>query len=147
MQRDDLLQNYYRVLIGDNEEEKLKFAKMWTKWEMATSKLYVSPELLEKSDNEKFAIAFARIETHFFVNGAFLKKDDQLLADAYKIKDIPTTIVQGRYDMVTPPKSAYDLKKQLPNADLFMIPDAGHKDNEPGITDALVRATEKYKIS
>ena len=144
VQREDIIQNYYRVLTGDNEEQRQKFAKMWTKYEMATSKLYVNPDLIQKSDNDKFALAFARIETHFFVNGGFFK-DNQLLNDAHKLKDIPTTIVQGRYDVVCPTKSAYDLSKKMPHAELFMIPDAGHSCSEPGIIDALVRATEKYK--
>jgi len=144
VQRDDIIQNYYRVLTGDNEEEKLKYAKAWTKWEMATSKLHINKDLLDKGEDPKFALAFARIETHFFVNGGFFK-DNQLLNDAYKIKDIPTTIVQGRYDVVCPAKSAYDLSKQLSKAELFMISDAGHSCSEPGIIDALVRATDKYK--
>jgi proline iminopeptidase len=145
VERDDILFGYYRRLTGNNEEEKIKFAKMWTKWEMATSKLHVNKELVEKSDEDKFAVAFARIETHYFVNGGFFTKDNQLLEDCDRIKDIPTEVVQGRYDMVCPMKSAWDLCKKLNNVTLNVIPDAGHSATEQGIIDALVRATDKFK--
>jgi proline iminopeptidase len=145
VEREDILNGYYRRLTGDNEEEKIKFAKMWTKWEMATSRLNVNPELIEKSEEDKFALAFARIETHYFVNGAFFKKDNQLLEDCDKIKDIPTEIVHGRYDVVCPLKSAWDLKKRLNKVNLNIVPDAGHSCSEPGIIDGLVRATDKFK--
>lgn len=143
-ERDDILFNYWRRITGKNEEERVKYAKAWTKWEMATSRLFVDQEMVNKGEDEKFAVAFASIETHYFVNAAFLKKN-QLLEDAWKIKDIPTTIVQGRYDMVCPAKSAYDLQKKLNKSKLVMIPDAGHNCFEPGILDGLVTATEDYK--
>lgn len=143
-ERDDILFNYWRRITGKNEEERVKYAKAWTKWEMATSRLFVDQEMVNKGEDEKFAVAFASIETHYFVNAAFLKKN-QLIEDAWKIKDIPTTIIQGRYDMVCPAKSAYDLQKKLNKAKLVMIPDAGHNCFEPGILDGLVTATEEYK--
>ena len=145
VERHDILTGYWRRLNGTNEEEKLKFAKAWTKWEMATSYLLVNEKSIAKGEEDKFAVAFARIETHYFINGGFFKKIDQLLENAYLIKHIPTTIIHGRYDVVCPLKSAYDLQKKLENSTLYIIPDAGHSCNEPGIVDALVEATDKFK--
>ena len=119
---------------------------MWTKWEMATSKLFVNKENVEKCEDDEFAEAFARIETHYFVNGGFFKKENQLLDDCDKIKDIPTIIVHGRYDMVCPLKSGWDLSKKLNNVKLEIIPDSGHSASELGIIDALVRATDEFKL-
>lgn len=145
VEKKDILFNYWRKITQGDESEKLKFAKAWTKWEMATSKLFIDQELVNKGEDEKFAVAFASIETHYFVNGGFFKKENQLLEDAYKIKDIPTVIVQGRYDVVCPAKSAYELHKKLPKSKLVIIPDAGHSCYEPGTIDALVSATEEFK--
>jgi proline iminopeptidase len=145
VQRGDILQNYYRVLTGTDEELKVKYAKMWTRYEMATCKLIQNKDVIEKSDEDKFAIAFARIETHFFVNGGFMKTENQLLDNSDKLKNIPISIVQGRYDVVCPFKSAWDLYKKLPHSDFYCIQDAGHSCTESGIIDALVRSTEKYK--
>lgn len=146
VEREDILNSYYRRLIGNDQEEKIKFAKMWTKWEMATSKLFVNKENVEKCEDDEFAEAFARIETHYFVNGGFFKKENQLLDDCDKIKDIPTIIVHGRYDMVCPLKSGWDLSKKLNNVKLEIIPDSGHSASELGIIDALVRATDEFKL-
>lgn len=145
VERKDILFNYWRRITQGDESEKLKFAKAWTKWEMATSKLFIDQDLVNKGEDEKFAVAFASIETHYFVNGGFFAKESQLLEDAYKIKDIPTVIVQGRYDLVCPAKSAYELHKKLPKSKLVIIPDAGHSCYEPGTVDALVSATEEFK--
>ena len=145
VERGDILQNYYRRLTGTNEEEKVKFARMWTKWEMSTSHLFVDEESLKCTEDDKFICQFARIETHYFVHGAFFRCDNQLLEDAHKIANIPTIIVQGRYDLVCPCKSAYDLSLKLKKCELNMIPDAGHSASEPGIIDGLVKATEKFK--
>lgn len=143
-ERQDIVGNYYKHLIGNDEEFKLKCAKAWTKYEMATSKLFVNEALLAKGEQDRFALAFARIETHYFVNNCFFKQN-QLIDDSHKIKHIPTIIVQGRYDVICPVKSAYDLKQKLPEAELYIIPDAGHSCTEPGIVDALVKATDKFK--
>jgi proline iminopeptidase len=145
VEQHNILFNYWRRLNGTDEEERKKFAKAWTKWEMATSKLILDESLIERGEEDKFALAFARIETHYFVNGAFFKKHNQLLEDAYLIKHIPTEIVHGRYDVVCPIKSAFDLKEKLENCTLHVIPDSGHSCSEPGIIDALVRATDKFK--
>ena len=145
VERGDILQNYYRRLTGNNEEEKIKFARQWTEWEMSTSKLYVDPEYIKCTEDDKFICQFARIETHYFVNGGFFKSENQLLDDAGKIENIPTIIVQGRYDAVCPIKSAWDLHKKLKKCELNIVPDAGHSCSEVGIIDGLVRATEKFK--
>ena len=145
VERRNVLHNYYRRLTGTNEEEKIKFARAWTKWEMSTSHLFVDQDSINRTENDVFITQFARIETHYFVNGGFFEKENQLLEDAHKIENIPTIIVQGRYDMVCPAKSAYDMSKKLKNCELHMIPDAGHSAAEPGIIDGLVRATEKFK--
>lgn len=144
-ERGHVLHNFYRRLAGNNEEEKVKFARAWTKWEMSTSHLFVDQDSINRTENDLFITQFARIETHYFVHGGFFEKDGQLLEDAHKIENIPTVIVQGRYDMVCPAKSAYDMSKKLKKCELHMIPDAGHSAAEPGIIDALVSATEKFK--
>jgi proline iminopeptidase len=135
---------YYRRLTGDNEEEKVKCALAWSKWEMATSRLIVDASLLAKGDDPKFAVAFSRIESHYFVNGAFFKSEEHLLDNVDKIRHIPAVIVQGRYDVVCPMKSAWDLHKAWPESELKIIPDAGHSMKEPGIVSELVIATDKY---
>ncbi|EGR32711.1 proline iminopeptidase, putative [Ichthyophthirius multifiliis] len=145
VEKGHILHNYYRRLTGNNEEEKLKFAKAWTKWEMATSKLLVDQENIKKGENDLFAIAFARIETHYFVHGAFFKSENHILDNCDKIQHIPTVIVQGRYDVVCPAKSAWELHKKLPNSQLNIIPDAGHSCSEKGIINALVEATDQFK--
>jgi proline iminopeptidase len=145
VERGNILHNYYRRLTGTNEEEKIKFARAWTKWEMSTSHLFIDQDSINRTENDLFITQFARIETHYFVHGGFFEKDGQLLEDAHKIENIPTVIVQGRYDMVCPAKSAYDMSQRLKKCELHMIPDAGHSAAEPGIIDGLVRATEKFK--
>jgi len=145
VERGDLMSAYHRRLTGTNEEEKIKCARAWTRWEMATSRLFVDPNYLAKAEEDQFSLAFARIESHYFVNGGFFKSDGQLIKDAHKLADIPGTIVQGRYDMVCPAISAWDLHKHWPKGELTIVPDAGHSMKEPGILSGLVEACEKYK--
>lgn len=145
VERSDIISAFHRRLTGDNEKEKLECAIAWSCWEMETSKLYVDPKYIERAaSNSKFALEFARIECHYFVNGGFFESDGQLIANASILKDIPGTIVQGRYDMVCPAKTAWDLKREVPHFEFHMIADAGHSCSEPGITDQLIRATDKY---
>jgi proline iminopeptidase len=100
-ERGDLIKAFHRRLIGDNEEEKLAAATAWSVWEMATSRLFVDPEYIKRAEADgAFALAFARIESHYFNNNGFFEVEGQLLRDAHIIKDIPGVIVQGRYDMV-----------------------------------------------
>jgi len=135
---------YYQLLTGKNKSEQLKAARAWSQWEGATVSFAPSPDRVESFASENFALAFARIESHYFVNGGFFDVDDQLLKNMDKIKHIPGIIVQGRYDIVTPMKSAWDLHKAWPEARLDIIDDAGHAASEPGIIDALIRATNNF---
>jgi len=145
VERGDIMSAYHRRLTGDDEAEKLKCAKAWTKWEMTTSRLVVDQAALARGEEDKFALAFARIECHYFVNGGFFKEDGELINLAHRLANIPGVIVQGRYDMVCPAISAYDLHKAWPQAELFMIPDAGHSMKEPGILSKLIEFTDKYR--
>lgn len=145
-ERGDLISAYYRRLTSDNQQEQLKAATAWTIWELSTSRLYIDQSHIQRAiQDQKYALTFARIESHYFVHGAFMNQDDQLLANAYQIKDIPTIIIQGRYDVVCPSKTAWDLYKLLPNAQFHWVDDAGHSYKESGITQQLIRATEQFK--
>jgi len=144
----NLISAFHRRLTGNDEEEKLKCATAWSVYELSTSRLEVDPAYIKRAEEDgKFAIAFARIETHYFANGGFFEVEGQLLRDAHIIKDIPGVIVQGRYDMVCPFKSAWDLHKVWPKAELKIVPDAGHSCKEVGIIHDLVEATDKYRDS
>ena len=105
---------------------------MVTKLSKATSKLYVSEDNISKAYDDDFALQFARIENHYFFNRGFFKTDSQILDDVHKIRHIPTVIVQGRYDMVCPMRSAWDLKQVFPEAELKIISNAGHASMEAG---------------
>ena len=143
-ERDDFMAAYYRRLTGADEAEKIRAAKAWSAWEGGTVSLTPSQERIDSFSADAFAVAFARIECHYFVNSGFFRQDDQLLADIDKIRDIPCVIVQGRYDVVTPMKSAWDLHQAWPEAAFVLVGDAGHAASEPGIIDALVRATDAF---
>lgn len=142
-ERGDLLQAYYRRLTGDDRAMQLEAARAWSIWEGATSKLYFDEGSVAKFGEEQFSLAFARIESHYFVNRAFLE-EDQLLRDVDKLRPIPGVIVQGRYDMVCPMTSAWDLHRAWPEAQLEIVPDAGHSITEPGIVDRLITATDAF---
>ena len=144
VERGDLMSAYYRRLTSDDPAVRLAAAQAWSIWEGSTSRLAYDRKLVQHYGDDQFALAFARIECHYFVHGAWFDRDDQLLANAHLIRDIPTVIVQGRYDVVCPAKSAWDLHKALPDSTLHIIGDAGHSAIEPGIVDALVRATDKF---
>ncbi|MEO1015960.1 MAG: prolyl aminopeptidase [Pseudomonadota bacterium] len=143
-ERGDMIAAYYRRLTGDDAAKKAECAKAWSVWEGGTVSLEPSMERIRSFSSEAFAIAFARIECHYFVNGGFFESDDQLLRRVDRIRHIPATIVQGRYDVVTPMKSAWELHRAWPEAEFKVIPDAGHAASEPGVIDALVRATDRY---
>ena len=142
-QRKDFISAYHSILTGDDEKLKQQAAVAWSVWEASTSKLFVDKKSIDRYGEDKFSLAFARIECHYFKNKLFIE-EAQLLNEAYKIKDIPGVIVQGRYDMVCPAVSAWDLHKVWPKAELDIIADAGHSISEPGILEALVRATDKF---
>lgn len=144
-ERGDLMAAYYKRLTGNNEAEKLACARAWSTWEGTTLSLLPDAERQARFGDDHFAIAFARIECHYFMNKGFFERDDQLLANARRLKGIPGVMVHGRYDVVTPLKNAWDLKKAWPEAELEIIADAGHTATEPGIVDALVRASDKFR--
>jgi proline iminopeptidase len=139
-ERHDLMSAYHRRLFGTDESEQLRAARAWSYWEWSTSALI--PEV-EGGADEK-CLAFARIENHYFVNDGFFDKTDQLLAEAGKLSNIPTVIIHGRYDVICPVRNAWELKKAMPHAELYIVPDAGHSMAEPGITRALIEATNRF---
>lgn len=143
-ERGDMMAAYYKRLTGEDKKEQLKAAKAWSLWEGGTVSLMPSDERMHNFSSDVFALAFARIECHYFMNGGFFERDDQILANMDRIRHIPGTIVQGRYDVVTPMETAWALHKAWPEADFDLVLDAGHAASEPGIIDALVRATNKY---
>ncbi|MFC4892776.1 prolyl aminopeptidase [Pseudofrancisella aestuarii] len=145
-QRKDFISAYHSILTGNNENLKQEAAIAWSVWEASTSKLFIDKKSIDRYGEDKFSLAFARIECHFFKNGLFIE-EAQLLKDAYKIKNTPGVIVQGRYDIVCPAASAWDLHKAWPTAKLEIIPDAGHSISEPGIVEALVKATDSFSES
>ena len=143
-ERGDLLAAYHRRLMSEDGNVRLAAAKVWSAWEAATSKLLPDATLVAQFEEDEFALAFARIEAHYFVHGAFLRSDAQLLDDASKIAHLPGVIVQGRYDLVCPAASAWALHKRWPRSKLVIVPDAGHSIKEPGILSALVQATDDF---
>ncbi len=143
-ERGDLLSAFYTRLTSEDSKQRLEAARAWAIWEGATSKLYSDPNLVERFGQDEFAEAFARIECHFFVNGGWFNPEDQLLQDIEKIRHIPAVIIQGRYDVVCPMTSAWDLHTAWPEADFHIIQDAGHSMTEPGIKSKLIEATEKF---
>lgn len=144
VERGDLMSAYYRRLTSEDPKVRGAAARAWALWEGGTSRLHVDPDYLTRFGEDKFAEAFARIEAHYFVHGGFFRTDTQLLDDVHKLAHIPTVIVQGRYDVVCPPASAWALHRALPGSKLTIVPDAGHSMKEPGILSALVQATDDF---
>jgi proline iminopeptidase len=143
-ERDDLLSAYYRRLTSPDHAVQLAAAKIWSGWEGATSKLLPDPGFTAHYEEDEFALAFARIEAHYFFNKAFFDSDDQLLRNASRIRHIPGVIVQGRYDVVCPMESAWALHRAWPEAELIITPDCGHSAFDPPNTRALVAAADKF---
>lgn len=142
-ERGDIIKAYCERLMGDDPEVQLEAAQRWSVWEGNAVTLVPDDMQLRQSAAPDFALAFARIEAHYFLNNGFLEQDDQILANAHKIQHIPTTIIQGRYDAICPPRSAWELKKALPSATLKIIPVAGHSAFEADIVHELVTAMDK----
>jgi proline iminopeptidase len=143
-ERSDLVSAYYRRLTSDDYNVRLEAARAWSIWEGSTSKLFFDPAMIEKFADPEFALAFARIECHYFMNNSFFPSDNHLIENVGNIRHLPGVIVQGRYDVVCPLMSAWDLHRAWPEATLHIIPDAGHSITEPGIIDALVAATDNF---
>lgn len=143
-ERGDMIAAYYQRLTSEDLHIRQEAAKAWSVWEGSTSRLIVDPELQSKFSQDEFAEAFARIECHYFINRGFFEHDDQLLRNCDRIRHIPTVIVQGRYDVVCPMTSAWELHKALPDAEFIVVPDAGHSMMEAGIMRALIEATDRF---
>lgn len=142
-ERHDLLHAYHRRLTGGDSRIRLRAAKAWSVWEGSTSTLLPSAEVRKTFEEDEMALSMARIESHYFVNGGFME-DGQLLRDIGRIRHIPAVIVQGRYDLVCPPVTAWDLSGAWPEAALRIVPDAGHAAFEPGNVHELVSATDRF---
>jgi proline iminopeptidase len=143
-ERGDLMRAFHRRLTGGDRAEAQAAARAWAVWEGATSYLLTDDENVRRWGEDAFALAVARIECHYFVNGGFMQRESQLLDDVGRIRHIPAVLVQGRHDVVCPMYTAWDLHRAWPEAELRVVGDAGHSAFEPGITDALVRATDGF---
>jgi proline iminopeptidase len=143
-ERADMVSAYHRRLTSEDAAVRLEAARAWSIWEGSTSKLFFDPTTIEKFADPEFALAFARIECHYFMNNAFFPTDNYLIENVGRIRSVPSVIVQGRYDVVCPIISAWDLHRAWPEAQLKIVPDAGHSISEPGIIDALVEATDNF---
>ena len=142
-ERGDMVGAYRRLLTGDDRAARIAAARAWSVWEGETIRLLPDAALSATHDADDFALAFARIENHYFVHGGWLE-DGQLIRDAGKLADIPGVIIHGRYDMACPAETAWALHKAWPQARFELIEGAGHAYNEPGILDALIRATDEF---
>nr|WP_295775868.1 prolyl aminopeptidase [Rhodoferax sp.] len=142
-ERGDMMAAYRERLIGADPVAQLAAAKAWSVWEGKTIRLLPDAANAAKHAADHFALAFARIENHYFVHSGWLE-EGQLIRDAHKLAGIPGAIVQGRYDVATPVKTAWDLHKAWPNAQFHLVNDAGHAFNEPGILDQLLAATDRF---
>ena len=144
VERHDLISAYHRRLTSEDQAVRLAAARAWSVWEGATSFLRMDPDFISGHEDAAFALAFARIENHYFVNGGFFEVEDQLLRDAHRIADIPGVIIHGRYDVVCPIRNAWDLHKAWPKGELLISPTSGHSAFEPENVDALVQATDRF---
>ena len=143
-ERDDLLKAYYLRLTSDNPQIRTTAARAWSTWEGSTSKLIQDTSVIDHYGDAVFAEAFARIESHYFINKGFFENENQLIDNISIIRHIPAVIVQGRYDVVCPPESAWELSKAWPEAKLHIIQDAGHSMSEAGIRSKLIETTDAF---
>ena len=143
-ERGDMMAAYYRRLTSQDPSELSRAAKAWALWEAATSFLRRNSLYTAKLGQDTHSEAFSRIECHYFVNGGFLASPNQLIENVPRIRHIPAVIVQGRYDIVCPMKSAWELHRAWPEAELQIVPDAGHSAFEPGNTHELIKATDRF---
>lgn len=142
-EREDLISAFRERLESPDREVRVAAAKAWATWEGSTVTLRPDPELVGGFAEPDYAVAFARIENHYFVNEGFFE-EDQLIRDVDKIRHIPAVIVQGRYDVCTPVATAWDLHRAWPEADFHIVDDAGHAYSEPGILHRLIEATDRF---
>jgi proline iminopeptidase len=142
-ERGDMMAAYRRRLIGDDTAEQLTAAKAWAQWEGETLTLLPEPAVSDVFYDAHYALAFARIENHYFVNAGWMD-DGQLIRDAHKLKGIPGVIVQGRYDIACPTQTAWDLHRAWPEAEFHLVEGAGHAQSQPGILHHLIEATDRF---
>ncbi|HEY3500685.1 MAG TPA: prolyl aminopeptidase [Polyangiaceae bacterium] len=140
----DLIAAYHKRLVSENPVVRQEAARAWSVWEASTAHLLQDHDYIASCAGDDFSLAFARIECHYFVNNGFLERENQLIEDVGRIRQIPATIVQGRYDVICPVQSAWELHRAWPEADFRVVPDAGHSAFEPGVVHELVRATDRY---
>jgi proline iminopeptidase len=144
-ERGDMIRAYYRRLTSTDESTRQEAARAWSIWESSALRLLPDQELIDEFSEPEKAVALARIECHYFTNNCFFETDNYLLEHVNRIRRLPAVIVHGRYDIICPLMSAWELHRAWPEATLNIIPDAGHATSEPGITDALVRATDGFR--
>eukprot|EP00741_Cyanophora_paradoxa_P015518 tig00020902_g14980.t1 len=141
-----IISAYHRMLVtGTDDAMRQRAAKAWSVWEGTTSRLMPDPISLSRFSGDAFSLAFARIECHYFQNKGFFRSDNQLLEEAHRVAHVPTIIVQGRYDVICPTISAYELHKALPRSSLRIVQDAGHSAFEPGMVHELITATDAFR--
>jgi len=145
VERGDIISAYHRRLTSEDESVRLEAAQAWSIWEASTSFMLQDEDFINSHQDAHFALSFARIENHYFVNGGFFEVEGQLLRDAYKLKGIPGVIVHGRYDVVCPIANAWDLHKLWPEAKLVISPTSGHSAFESENASALIEATDSYR--
>jgi len=145
-ERDDIVNAYYKILTGKNDIARMSAAKAWSLWEGRTATLGARKEVIEHFSRARTAMSVALIECHYFVNNAFLEPN-QILNNLDSIRHIPTYIVQGRYDMICPMESAWELHQAWPEASFNVIEDAGHAASEVGIVSALVGIMDKLAFN
>ena len=140
-ERGDLIAAYNRRLTGTDQDEQIKAAIAWSVWEGRTITLRPAPDTATRHGDPRYALAFARIENHYFINAGWLE-EGQLIRNVERIRHIPTIIVQGRYDVATPMRTAWDLHRAWPEADFQVVDIAGHAMTDPGIIEALLATTD-----
>ncbi len=145
IERGNMIEAYHRRLFDPDPAVHVPAAVAWSQWEAATTTLLADEAKIDEMADPHDAVAFARIENHYFVNGGWFRPE-QLIADAVHIRHIPTVIVQGRYDMCTPMMTAHALSQAMPEAEFVVVPDAGHSAFEPGIRRALRAATDRFAV-
>ncbi len=144
-ERGNLMAAYHKRLTSTDRQVRMEAARAWSIWEGSTSTLLGDPTLVSKTGEDRFAEAFARIECHYFMNRGFFEYDGWLLDQVDTFRHIPAVIVQGRYDVVCPMETAWELHRRFPEAKLHIVQDAGHSAAEPGIAAKLVEATERFR--
>ncbi len=144
-EQDNMVAAYYQRLTSDDEFSRMQAAKAWSLWEGRTATLISSQNLIDYFGNAHTALSLARIECHYFMHESFLK-ENQILNNIDKLKEIPGVIIQGRYDVICPMESAWELHKSWPGSSLRIIPDAGHAASETGISSELVQACDQFAL-